>query len=124
MSGGLKARRNQGITELARLTKQSTSNWSERPVTIGGPVRVVMVGNMGSRRRLSYTVLGADVNLAQRLESNAPPGGILISDRTHTLILESIRTVSAGTIRIKGMAHPVPVYEVVGFEAWPHQQET
>jgi hypothetical protein len=38
-SGALKARRNQVIAELARLTKQSTGNWSERPVTIGGQVR-------------------------------------------------------------------------------------
>ena len=72
-----------------------------------------MVGNMGSPRRLSYTVLGADVNLAQRLEANAPPGGILISDRTHVLLPAGIETVSAGAIPIKGMAHPVPVYEVV-----------
>lgn len=82
-------------------------------IRIGISTGVVMVGNMGSPRRLSYTVLGADVNLAQRLESNAPPGGILISDRTHALVPTSIQTVTAGTIPIKGMAHPVPVYEVI-----------
>jgi adenylate cyclase len=82
-------------------------------IRIGISTGVVMVGNMGSPRRLSYTVLGADVNLAQRLESNAPPGGVLISDRTHALVQEVVQTVSAGSIAIRGMAHPVPVYEVV-----------
>ena len=38
-AGDAKALRNQVVSELARLTKQSTSNWSERPVTIGGQVR-------------------------------------------------------------------------------------
>jgi adenylate cyclase len=93
----------------ARLEGEGTSGFQIR---IGISTGVVMVGNMGSPRRLSYTVLGADVNLAQRLESNAPPGGILISQRTQALLPAAISTVPAGAIPIKGMAHPVPVYEV------------
>jgi adenylate cyclase len=107
--------------EVGKLSAQLEHDGAEGfQIRIGISTGVVMVGNMGSPRRLSYTVLGADVNLAQRLESNAPPGGILISDRTHTLIPASIQTVSAGTIPIKGMAHPVPVYEVVGFAGSHH----
>lgn len=40
-AGDTKARRNQVVAELARLTKQSSRQWSERPVTIGGQVRGV-----------------------------------------------------------------------------------
>ena len=94
----------------AQLAQEGAGGFQIR---IGISTGVVMVGNMGSPRRLSYTVLGGDVNLAQRLESNAPPGGILISDRTHALLPASIRTVSAGSIPIKGMAKDISVHEVV-----------
>jgi adenylate cyclase len=81
-------------------------------IRIGVNTGIVAVGNMGSSRRLSYTVLGADVNLAQRLESNAPVGGILIARRTEELIRGRIPTVERGTIAIKGLGDPVAVYEV------------
>jgi adenylate cyclase len=79
---------------------------------IGINTGVVTVGNMGSPRRLSYTVLGSPANLAQRLESNAPRGGILISSRTNELIGDAITTVPKGGIPLKGVDQPVPVFEV------------
>ena len=54
----------------------------------------------------------SDVNLAQRLESNAPVGGILIAQRTAELIRGRIPTVERGTIAIKGLGDAVAVYEV------------
>jgi adenylate cyclase len=79
-------------------------------IRIGISTGVVTVGNMGSARRLSYTVLGADVNLAQRLESNAVPGGILISARTHDLLPEVRARVRM--LQVKGLDRPVEAYDV------------
>lgn len=87
-------------------------------IRIGVNTGVVSVGNMGSSRRLSYTVLGADVNLAQRLESNAPVGGILIAGRTAELVRERILCVEHGAIPIKGLGEAVTTF-VVPVDAAP-----
>jgi len=52
------------------------------------------------------------VNLAQRLESNAPVGGILVSRRTYELVRDHVPSRSLGEIRVKGLETPVPVYEI------------
>lgn len=81
-------------------------------IRIGINTGLVVVGNMGSVRRLSYTALGANVNLAQRLESNAPVEGILISHRTNELIKDTIKTCRLDPIKVKGLEELVEVYEV------------
>jgi adenylate cyclase len=81
-------------------------------VRIGINTGPVVVGNMGSVRRLSYTALGANVNLAQRLESNAPVEGILISHRTNELIKDTIKTFRLDPIKVKGLEELIEVYEV------------
>ena len=82
-------------------------------VRIGITTGAVVVGNMGSARRLSYTVLGSPVNLAQRLESMAPAGGILISERTNALLAGAVPVVPRERIQVKGVEDPVPVFEVL-----------
>lgn len=81
-------------------------------IRVGINTGEVIVGNMGSSRRLSYTVLGAPVNLAKRLESAAPVDGILISERTHQLIAHAIPDRFFGAVQVKGISEPVNTYEV------------
>ena len=103
---------------MQEAARELRSEWVRRndmpiEIRIGINTGEVIVGNMGSKQlRLSYTALGSNVNLAQRLETEAPVGGILISERTNELVQDRVETVSIGPIRVKGLDAPVPVYEV------------
>ena len=71
------------------------------------------VGNFGSKQRLDYTILGGNVNLASRLESNANPDEILISSETYLLIKEEIQCIKKEKIKVKGITNFIQTYEVV-----------
>ena len=73
------------------------------------------VGTFGTSNHLDYTVLGTHVNLASRLESAAEPDEILISHETWSLVKDAIMCRDKGEITVKGMTHPVKVYQVVDF---------
>ena len=82
-------------------------------IRIGVHCGEMVVGNMGSKTRMEYTVIGSNVNLAQRLESNCPVGGVLISEAVLNLVSDKIEAHPAGTIQAKGFSEPVTVFELV-----------
>ena len=73
------------------------------------------VGNFGAETRMDYTIIGREVNLASRLESNADAGEILISHETYSLIKDVILCRDKGQIQVKGFSRPVQTYQVVDF---------
>ena len=88
-------------------------------IRVGINTGEVVVGNMGTRKKLAYTVLGSDVNLANRLESNAPVEGIMISRRTYDLIKDHVPTLPHEPVLVKGLDTPIEVYTVPVDEAVP-----
>jgi len=74
------------------------------------------VGNFGSDDRMDYTMVGGTVNLASRLEHEAPPGGVLISFETYALVKDKMRCARRGEVRVKGIADPVATYVVTGVQ--------
>ena len=84
-------------------------------VSIGINSGEMISGNIGSAnlRRLDYTVIGDVVNTAQRLQSAAAPGQIMISEQTYQKVKESFSCRKVGEVTLKNKANPMNVYEVM-----------
>ncbi|HEX9734053.1 MAG TPA: adenylate/guanylate cyclase domain-containing protein [Thermoanaerobaculia bacterium] len=85
---------------------------SHRIAINSGPV---VVGDIGSNRRVDYTVLGNTVNVAARLEESvARPGDIVIGENTYKLLKDKYPTESLGEAQLKGLSRRIHAYRVLG----------
>lgn len=87
---------------------------SEVRIRVGINSGPAVVGNVGTEKRVDYTVLGSSVNIASRLESSvAKPGDLVISQMTRDLVGDMFELESMGEFPLKGISKPLPVYKVV-----------
>lgn len=84
-------------------------------VSIGINPGEMISGNIGSAslKRLDYTVIGDNVNIAQRLQAVAKENQIIISETTYEKVKESFNCKKIGEVDLKNKSAPMIVYEVV-----------
>jgi adenylate cyclase len=101
------------IKELDQLNARwRQAGKPELQIGIGLNVGEAFAGNIGSERRMEYTVIGDTVNTASRLCSAAGPREILISDDFRRALSAPPRVVEMPPMELKGKSQPVPVYRV------------
>ena len=99
-----------------RLTAEGKAPLLARVGVNTGPV---VVGTVGTDRKMDYTAIGDTTNLAARLESLCPPGSVLISESTQRLVRGLFDLKPTGPLEVKGKVEPVTAYEVLGSnEVW------
>ena len=101
---------------LAELNVKWRSAGTEQPfrVRMGINTGFCNVGNFGSVDRMDYTAIGAEVNLAARLQSIAEPGHIVISYETYALVRDIVAARALPQISVKGISRMVVPYVVEG----------
>lgn len=83
------------------------------------------VGNFGSDDRMDYTIIGAEANLAARLQTIAEPGGIVMSYETFALVQDKISAKPLEPITLKGISREIIPYSFKPLEpALPKAPET
>jgi len=102
---------------IAKLNERWASQGrAEIGVGIGINHGEVFAGNIGSHRRLEYTVIGDAVNVAARLCAQAGPGEILVSEALLGVVRDQVSCEFLPEMALKGKAQVVQVYRVRGLE--------
>ncbi len=103
----------------------------KRPVKMGLGLNtdVIVSGNIGSPKRMDYTLIGDGVNLASRLESLCKKyhASILISENTYKRLRGTYRIREIDRVVVKGKTETVGVYEVLDYhsaESFPNLMES
>jgi class 3 adenylate cyclase len=111
-----------------QLAMESVNQWNREkgyPVLslgIGINSGEMVVGNIGSMKRTKYGVVGAEVNLAARVESYTVGGQILVSQSTQAACREDLMIRDTLKVLPKGCTEPIYIFDIRGLKSEPHRQ--
>jgi len=105
--------------ELQRSLPEWSRDWYQHGIIEDAQARVgintgtVSVGTFGSTIRATYTGIGLQTNIAARVQTEAKPGGILLSNTSWHLVKDTVDCEPRGEVMVKGVHFPIELYEPV-----------
>jgi adenylate cyclase len=103
---------NQAIRQHRNLMSEENQLFFSVGINLGE----AMVGNVGTPDLFNYTAIGDMVNYAQRLESIADPGQIILSKAAYEAIAGHIVAHELPPVKVKGKAEAAVIYELIGLK--------
>ena len=101
--------------QLSQKEDEIMGAFGVRPqIRIGVNTGPAILGEVQSGESTSITALGDTVNFASRLQAQAEPGGVFVSEATHGLVAGLVETVFVGALPIKGKAEAQNAYRLTG----------
>ena len=107
-----------GVRMQRRLAELRAGWRAGRPELTGVQMRIgintgeVVSGNIGSKTRMDYTVIGDNVNLTARIEANARVGEVHVSESTYREVRDQVAATRLEPITVKNRVQPVQIYSV------------
>jgi adenylate cyclase len=112
--------------DMLDVLKPVRARWPALPLEVGiginsGPM---VIGNMGSAERFTYTVIGDEAHLGARLEAANKDfrTRILISEATWRLVRDTMAARELDLVKFRGLEQPVRVFELLGQQPLPARQ--
>lgn len=109
--------------------RQRLAEFNQQRRTTAAPIRIgigissgaVVCGNIGSQKRMDYTVIGDGVDISSRLEGITKEYGcdIILSEYTYQLCQDKIWVRELDRVCVKGKTRPISIYELIGDRSTP-----
>jgi adenylate cyclase len=99
--------------EMEGFVRNSVAGgFPELSMGIGINTGEVVIGNIGAKTRAKYGIVGADVNLTDRIQATASPGKVVMSETTYELVKERLASFRTFEVCLKGVADQKQLYEI------------
>ncbi len=100
------------------LYNKKRAEWGLKPLYIGAGINTgaAVIGNIGSKQRSEYTVVGDTVNTASRIQGLTGENEIFVSESTYRDVMEFVDIEYKGEYKVKNKKEPIKIYKVLGMK--------